>query len=68
MSGMTRFRERSWPALAGIDLIDQREEAATWGRGAIVGLCLLLALLGRIEQRGGLEHIGVPDAVRLDRL
>jgi hypothetical protein len=55
-------------ALAGIDLIDQREKAATWGRGAIVGLCLLLALLGRIEQRGGLEHIGVPEAVRLDRL
>jgi hypothetical protein len=54
--------------LAGIDLVDQREEAATWGRAAIVGLCLLLALLGRIEQRGGLENVRIPEALRVDRL
>jgi hypothetical protein len=55
-------------ALATVDLIDQRAEAATWGRGAIVGLCLLLALLGRIEQREGLENARIPGALRVDRL
>lgn len=55
-------------ALAAIDLVNQRAEAVTWGRGAIVGLCLVLALLGRIEQRGGLESIRIPEAFRLDRL
>ena len=55
-------------ALATVDLISQRAEAATWGRGAIVGLCLLLALLGRIEQREGLESVRIPGTLRVDRL
>ena len=55
-------------ALAGIDLINQREEALTWGRAAVVGLCLLLGLFGRIEERGGLESARIPEALRIDRL
>jgi hypothetical protein len=53
-------------ALASIDLFAQRE-AITWGGGAVVGLCLLLALLGRIEQEG-LEKLRVPGVLRVDRL
>lgn len=55
-------------ALATVDLINQRAEAATWGRGAVVSVCLLLALLGRIEQREGLESFRIPGALRVDRL
>jgi hypothetical protein len=55
-------------ALAAIDLVNQRTEAATWGRGALVGLCVLLAVLGSLEQRGGLESQHIPEALRLDRL
>ena len=55
-------------ALAAIDLVDQRNDVVTWGRGALVGLCLLLALFGRIEQRRGLEGLRIPEALRLDRL
>jgi hypothetical protein len=55
-------------ALAAVDLINQRGNALTWGRGALVGLCVLLAILGRIEQQGGLESPRIPDALRLDRL
>jgi len=54
-------------ALAAIDLIAQRD-SITWGGGAVIGLCLLLALLGRIEQREGLESVRVPDMLRVDRL
>jgi hypothetical protein len=54
--------------LATIDLINQRDEVVTWGRGAIVGLCLVLAACGRIEQQGGLESPRIPEALRLDRL
>jgi hypothetical protein len=55
-------------ALASVDFINQRGNVATWGRGALVSLCLLLALLGRIEQRGGLESARIPKALRFDRL
>lgn len=55
-------------ALATVDLVNQRAEVITWGRCAIVGLCLALALLGRFEQRGGLESLRIPEALRLDRL
>ena len=55
-------------ALASVDLFNQREEAATWGRVGLVGVCLLLALLGRIDQREGLETVRIPKALRLDRL
>jgi hypothetical protein len=55
-------------ALATVDLINQGEDVLTWGRGAVVGLCLLLALLGRIEQQRGLERFRIPDALRVDRI
>jgi hypothetical protein len=54
-------------ALAAIDLIAQRE-AIRWGGGAAACFCLLLVVLGRIEQRQGLENIRIPNALRLDRL
>jgi hypothetical protein len=55
-------------ALAVLDLIRLRDDGITWGRGAIVGLCLLLALLGRVEQRQGLENFRIPEVLRVDRL
>ncbi|MEK6274066.1 MAG: hypothetical protein AABM30_01855 [Actinomycetota bacterium] len=55
-------------ALATVDLVNQRAEVVTWGRSAVVSLCLVLALVGRIEQRGGLESLRIPGAFRLDRL
>lgn len=54
-------------ALAGIELLAQRE-AIRWGGGAVVGLCVLLAILGRVEHRQGLENLRMPNALRLDRL
>jgi hypothetical protein len=55
-------------ALAALDLIRLRDAGITWGGGIVVGLCLVLALLGRIEQREGLENVRVPDVLRVDRL
>ena len=55
-------------ALATIDFINQGEDAVSWGRSAVVGLCLLLAFLGRIEQRRGLEKLRIPEALRIDRI
>ena len=34
----------------------------------LVGLCLLLALFGWIEEDDGLEGFRVPEALRIDRL
>jgi hypothetical protein len=55
-------------ALAALDLIRLRADGMSWGRGAIVGLCLLLTALGRAEQREGLENFRVPEILRVDRL
>lgn len=55
-------------ALAALDLIRLRDLGVTWGRGVVVALSLLLALLGRIEQREGLENFRVPEILRVDRL
>jgi hypothetical protein len=55
-------------ALAAVDLIAERGDGINWGGGAVVGLCLLLAVLGRIEQQGGLERFRVPEILRVDRL
>jgi hypothetical protein len=33
-----------------------------------VVLCLLLAQLGRVEQREGLEGLRIPEILRVDRL
>jgi hypothetical protein len=55
-------------ALAALDLIRAREDVITWGRGIVVGACLLLCALGRIEQQVGLERVRVPGVLRVDRL
>jgi hypothetical protein len=55
-------------ALATIDFINQGEDAVSWGRSAVVGLCLLLAFLGRAEQRRGLEKLRIPEVLRIDRI
>ena len=54
--------------LAALDLIQLRAGGITWGGGAVVGLCLLLAQLGGVEQRGGLESLRIPEILRVDRL
>jgi hypothetical protein len=54
--------------LAAVDLIQLRAGGITWGGGAVVVLCLLLAQLGRVEQREGLESLRVPEILRIDRL
>jgi hypothetical protein len=56
--------------LASLELVRFRDGAVIWGAVILVGLCLLLALFGWIEQdRGGLEGLRVPDEIwRVDRL
>jgi hypothetical protein len=39
-----------------------------WGGVILIGLCLLLAILGRIEQRSGMERLRLPEILRVDRL
>ena len=51
--------------LAVVDLA--RAEAVTWGGGIVLGLCAVLALLGRLEQTPGIR-IAVPEILRIDRL
>jgi hypothetical protein len=53
-------------ALAAVDLIQLGDDGITWGHGNVVGLCLLLVLLGRIEQREGLENFPIPEVLRVD--
>jgi hypothetical protein len=55
-------------SLAALDLVRLRDDGMSWGGGVVAGLCLLLALLGRLEQRVGLEHLRVPEVLRVDRL
>jgi len=55
-------------ALATVDLVRLRENGFSWGRGGVVGFCLLLAALGRVEQQQGLEGFRVPAIFRVDRL
>lgn len=55
-------------ALAAVDLVRLRGNGISWGGGVVVGLCLVLILLGRVEQRGGLEKLRVPELLRVDRL
>jgi hypothetical protein len=56
--------------LASLELIRFRKGEVIWGAVILVGLCLLLAVLGWIEESGGgLESFRVPDAIwRVDRL
>ena len=55
-------------ALAALELIRFRDLGIAWGGGTIVGLCLLLAFLGRVEQGGGWANVHVPEILRVDRL
>jgi hypothetical protein len=55
-------------ALAVVDLIEMRSRGLTWGAGIVVALVLLLAYLGRVEQRVGLRNWRVPELLRVDRL
>jgi hypothetical protein len=55
--------------LPALQIVLYRDEAIVWGGVILVALCLLLALLGWIEEsRGGLENIGLPEILRIDRL
>jgi hypothetical protein len=55
----------TFPAL---ELIRERGGAVIWGAVILVGLCLLLAVFGWIEEDRGLESFRAPDAWRVDRL
>jgi hypothetical protein len=56
-------------ALASLELIRYRNAEVIWSAVILVGLCLLLALCGWIEERRGLENVRVPDEIwRVDRL
>jgi hypothetical protein len=54
--------------LVALALVVERRQELTWGAGTLVALCLLLAALGWIEERNGLESAHVSEAWRLDRL
>jgi hypothetical protein len=55
--------------LPALELIRFRSGAVIWGAVILVGLCLLLAMVGWIDEHSGLESIRVPDEVwRVDRL
>ena len=53
--------------LPALELMIDRSSVA-WGGVILVSLCLLLAALGWIEQRGGMERLGFPEMLRVDRL
>ena len=55
--------------LAALELIRFRDSGVIWAAVILVGLCLVLMLLGWIEEDRGLENLRVPDEVwRIDRL
>jgi hypothetical protein len=54
-------------SLAVVDVIRLREDLA-WGAAVVVGICLALSGLGRIEQRGGLQGFHLPEVFRLGRI
>jgi phosphatidylglycerophosphate synthase len=55
--------------LASLELIRFRNSDVIWGAVILVGLCVLLALFGWIEENSGLESVRVPEEVwRVDRL
>jgi hypothetical protein len=55
-------------ALPALQLILLRSEAVRWGGVILICLSVLLALLGWIEERDGLERAGFPEFLRVDRL
>ena len=54
--------------LAALELIRFRNGNVIWGDVILVGLCLLLALFGWIEEDNALESIRVPETLRVGRL
>ncbi|HEY7421971.1 MAG TPA: hypothetical protein VH541_08165 [Gaiellaceae bacterium] len=55
--------------LPSLELIRFRDDPKIqWGAVILVGLCLLLAVFGWIEEHRGLEGLKVPEAWRVDRL
>ncbi len=55
--------------LPALQLLRYRDVTIVWGGVILVALCLLLAVLGWIEESGGgLERLRVPEFLRLDRL
>ncbi len=55
--------------LPSLELIRFRNDPNfQWGAVILVGLCLLLALFGWVEENRGLESIRVPEELRVDRL
>lgn len=54
--------------LPTLRLANERSGAVTWGSVILIGLCLLLAVLGWFESTGGLEKVGIPEVLRVDRL
>jgi hypothetical protein len=54
--------------LPALQLINERNAGVIWGGVILIGLCLLLAVLGRFERTGELEKIGIPELLRVDRL
>jgi hypothetical protein len=54
--------------LPALQLIFLRSEAIRWGGVILISLSVVLALLGWIEERDGLESAGFPELLRLDRL
>lgn len=54
--------------LVVLELIRERAYRLNAGGWIVVGVSLLLALLGWLEQRGGLKDFRVPEVLRVDRL
>ena len=55
--------------LASLELIRFRDSSdVIWGAIILVALCLVLIMFGWIEERRGVEGVGVPEVWRVDRL
>ena len=55
--------------LASLELIRFRNDEVDWGAVILVGLCLLLAVFGWIDERRGLDTFRIPEEIwRIDRL
>ena len=55
--------------LPALQLVRYRDVEIVWGGVILVALCLLLALLGWVEESGGgLERFRMPELLRVDRL
>jgi hypothetical protein len=55
--------------LTVVELLALRDRSVMWEGIIVAGLCALLVLLGRLENRGGgLEGVRVPEILRVDRI